>query len=230
CPMLSIASRAAFAVLFVLFLGLASAHARDVKPLVINAALQDGDAGRAAKLKQIAALKQQAERLRSEKKWADATAPLTKAAELERALFGNDTPEIAETLALLGRLHQDRDDWTTAVKAQREVLAIRTKQGGAKHWQTTDARLALEYTELLSKMPPDKRALVRIADELYEAAGNLEQAGKFRDALKPANEAVALRKQVLGETHPEVALALHRVGRLSLALAENAAGKSANEQ
>src|ERR1017187_6488435 len=114
--MFSIASRYALAfALFVLILGFTSAHAQDVKPLVItgeltkkapfdkeqkatptNAALQDGDAGRADKLKQIAALKQQAERLRSEKKWAAAAVPLTKAAELERALFGNDAPEIAE--------------------------------------------------------------------------------------------------------------------------------------
>jgi hypothetical protein len=177
-----------------------------------KAALQDGDAERAAKLKPAAAFKKQAEQLRAEKKLAEAAAVLAKAADLERSIFGNDAPEVAETLALLGRLHQDRDDWTAAAKVQQAALAIRTKYGGAKHWQTTDARLALEYTDLLSKLPAEKLAQVRKADELYEAADGLEQNRRYGDALTPAKQAVALRKRILGESSGEVAQALHLMG------------------
>lgn len=59
---------------------------------------------------------------------------------------------------------------------------------------------------------PDRARLLQEATAAHERARSLFEQGQYRDAVQPAQQAVALREQVLGPTHDDVATALTTLG------------------
>jgi CHAT domain-containing protein/tetratricopeptide (TPR) repeat protein len=167
----------------------------------------------------------QAEKLFEQGKLAEAAGELQKVLAIQRAVRGNLHADVADVLTTLARCHQELDELPSARKEQQEVLAIWTKLLGEKHWRVTDARLALEDVERLTRLPRADRTLLRQASALYYRVSRLWRAGKSDEALPLAQKVVEVRRRLLGEKHREVALSL-----LGLAAQYQALGKYARAE
>jgi CHAT domain-containing protein/Tfp pilus assembly protein PilF len=145
-------------------------------------------------------------------KLAEAVTAAEKMLAIDRALSGNAHAEVAYSLEYLAGLHEAREDFAGARKARQEVVAINTELWGAKHWKVRDARLALAHVERLVRLEPAQRQLLRDAKHLNQEVENLGGQGKYDQALPLAVKALEIRKQVLGEEHPDYTTSLNNLG------------------
>ena len=88
-------------------------------------------------------LEKRAQELRAQGKLDAAVAAVEAMLALDREVLGEAHADVARSLELLAELHEERDNWTAALAARREVLALRTKALGEGHWRAIDARWAL---------------------------------------------------------------------------------------
>ncbi len=58
---------------------------------------------------------------------------------IEREVFGDRSEPVAATLHALAGLNENRDRLAEALKARREVLAVRTALYGPEDWRVVDA-------------------------------------------------------------------------------------------
>ena len=130
---------------------------------------------------------------------------------IERDVFGSVHNEVVNSLMILGTLHERREDFAAARKVRAEALAAREKVHGKDHWKTTDARLALTQTELLGKLTPEQRQRLRQSFQDNERVVSLYREGKFREAVRLAESSAAVRKELLGEAHPDYAMSLNNL-------------------
>ena len=114
---------------------------------------------------------------------------------------------VAESLGWLAALQVEREDFAAARAARREALDILRKRPGASDWRVVDARQALEDVERLAGMDRDQHARLAEADRLNRTVLDLYGAGKYAEAVPLARQALAIRKAVLGEHHPDTAQA-----------------------
>src|SRR5262245_34856177 len=79
--------------------------------------------------------------------------------ELARArrVFGPFHEEVDKTARALAQLYELREDFPAAETAREQVLTIRLKLYGAKHWRVTDARLDLEDVKRLAQLKATDR-------------------------------------------------------------------------
>jgi tetratricopeptide (TPR) repeat protein len=167
-----------------------------------------------AKLKERAQLLKEAEKLGSEGKLSEAIDAAEKMLAIEREVFGNFHETVAGSLEFLAEVHEHREDFTAARKARQEVLGIQTKLLGAQHWRVTDARIALEGTERLARLDPVDRRRLGEEGQLSRQVVQLYQQGKTQEAIPLAQKALELRKQVLGERHPDYSRSLNNLALL----------------
>jgi CHAT domain-containing protein/tetratricopeptide (TPR) repeat protein len=142
----------------------------------------------------------------------EAIAAAEKGIAIEREVFG-----AVQTLSWLLWLcvsYEEREDFPAARKAREEVLAIQTKLLGADHWLVTDTRLALKAVERLARLTAADRRRLAEAAQLHGRVGQLRQQRKIREALPLAQKALEIRKEVLGEHHPDYADSLNSLALL----------------
>src|SRR5438552_7614587 len=108
----------------------------------------------------------EAQKLRQAGKLPEAIAAAEKMLAIEREVFGNFHEEVAGSLEQIAEMQEQREDFAGAPKARQEVLAIRAKLHGDKHWRVTDARLALTHVDLLAKLKPEQRRQLNEANQL----------------------------------------------------------------
>jgi tetratricopeptide (TPR) repeat protein len=126
-----------------------------------------------------------------------------------------------------------RDDFATARNARQRVVALRTEINGDKHWQTTDARVALAQLERLAALAPDQRLRLAEADRLSDGLKDVRQddgpnvddgpdenlqpqrdrvgVDRYKQALQVAQRVLDIRKEILGEHDPDFASSLFKV-------------------
>jgi len=121
---------------------------------------------------------------------------------------------VAGSLGLLAVMHEEREDFLAARKAHQEVLAIQRKLRGERHWQVADAGLALEGVERLARLEPAERRWLREAEQLNERGVQLYQQGKGREQILLTQNALEIRKRVLGKRHPAYAESLDNLAAL----------------
>jgi len=144
----------------------------------------------------------------------EAVAAAEKMLAIERQLFGNVHSEIVGSVQWLARLHAEREDFAAAHQACQEVLELETKLHGVGDWRVTDARLAVAEVDRLAGLAPEPRRLLAEADRLNQRVVGLIGQGKSEAALEPARRALEIRKQVLGERHPDYATSLNNLAVL----------------
>ena len=94
-----------------------------------------------------------------------------------------------------------------ARNALKEVLSICQRQPDRKEWRVDDARRALEDLERRAAMTPDQRLRLRRAAMVR---GQLHRQVRSRGAL----EALRIRQEILGASHPAYATSLHNLAEL----------------
>jgi WD40 repeat protein/Flp pilus assembly protein TadD len=172
------------------------------------------------RLKERNQLFAEAQKLRGEGKVADAVAAAQKMLDIERDVLGGDHKEVADSLAFLAGLHRQNDDLPNAKRVLTDLLALRTKLDGAKHWRTTDVRLDLTLIDTLAGMSDAARRRAKEADGLEKQAVQAGKAGRFRDALEPAQKCLEIRKQIFTNENRGVADLFNYLGYLHDSLKE----------
>jgi CHAT domain-containing protein/Flp pilus assembly protein TadD len=149
-------------------------------------------------------------------KLAEAIGVVEKKLAIERAVFGDIHADVADSLAKLGELHLNRQDFPAARKALGEAVAIIAKLHGEKHWKVAGARMALAYAEKLWQLTPEQRQRLRQAGLRHNQAAQLFQQGKYKEGIEPARQALEIRQQVMGEKDPLCTISHNALGSLYL--------------
>jgi CHAT domain-containing protein/Tfp pilus assembly protein PilF len=174
------------------------------------------------KLKERDRLLQETNRLLGDKHGDEAMAVAEKALALTREVRGEQDPETLNLSRSLAEAYEQQANFPAAQKLRRQVVDTLTRLHGKDHWQVTDARLAQEGVEHLARLAPADRRRLAEAEQLNEQAFRLYQQGKTHEALPSAQKALEIRKQVLGERHPDYALSLNNLVALYRAEGEYA--------
>ena len=175
-----------------------------------------------AKLKQREEFSQQMMELRKQGKLTEALAAAEKMLAVELQLPGDKYDQGLATRIVIAQLHEERGDFVSARKTREELLAIRSKAGGADHWRTADAQRALKNVDVLEHLSSADRQQLTLAARLNETVIQLHGQGKSRDALPLAGQVTDIRQKVLGEQHPEYANSLNNLALLHEALGDSA--------
>ncbi len=156
--------------------------------------------------------------LRQLGKFAEAIEAAEKIVAIEREIFGHEHDEVLGTRDFIAHLQEQRGDFAAARTIREEILAIRRKVAGADHWRTGDARRALENIDVLEKLSPEDRKLLNQAWVLSETVKQLYQREKACDALEMANQALEIRRKVLGASHLDYVTSLNNLAELYSAM------------
>ncbi|PQA89610.1 tetratricopeptide repeat protein [Hyphococcus luteus] len=119
-------------------------------------------------------------------------------------LYGDASPEYAKSLASLGMVVRAAEDYVTAAQNRETALAIAERHGllMVPSFIRTRCNLALDYVAL----------------------------GRHAEAISANKKCLQLKKERLGDDHPEIATSLNNIARLNLQLGEiNHALNAVNE-
>ncbi|HEY5315022.1 MAG TPA: CHAT domain-containing tetratricopeptide repeat protein [Pirellulales bacterium] len=156
---------------------------------------------RAAKLAESKRLSKAAGELRAAGKFDEALQRLARSIAIQRELFGPGSEGEAEACEQTALNELDLEHWAAAGSAAAEALAARQRLHGPNDWRTIDARLLAADVARWEKLSGNERRQLAESDRLLAEADQLQQQGKYRQALAPVERSLALRRQVLGEDH-----------------------------
>jgi CHAT domain-containing protein len=166
------------------------------------------------KLKERDRLLDEGKRLFADNQVDRAMALGEKALAITQEVRGEQHAEALNLCQTLAQGYEQQANFAAAKKLRQQVLAIQTKVHGKDHWMVTDARLALEGVERLARLAPADRRLLAEAVQLNGRVVQLYQQGKTPEAFPLAQKALEIRKQVLGERHPDYANSLNNLAAL----------------
>jgi CHAT domain-containing protein len=169
-------------------------------------------------------------KLRQQGKLAEAIAACEKMLAIERDVLGNVHANVANSLEQLAKMQEEQADFEAAKKARQEVLAIRRKLNGDKHWRVTDARLALALLEKLVQLTPEERRQLEQAKRLDDEERALYRQSKYQEAVPLRRKILAIHQKVFGPEHPYTALSLNNLGLLLQEQGDYAAARPYVEQ
>jgi CHAT domain-containing protein/tetratricopeptide (TPR) repeat protein len=132
---------------------------------------------------------------------------------LTREVMGELHEDVIGSLLTLARLHESREDWA-ARTALGEVIAIRERQPNRKAWRIGDARRSLADFERRAALDPRQRRQLQEADRLDKLLVEHYGQGKYAEGIVPGRQAMAIRRELLGEDHPDYADSLNNLGML----------------
>ena len=187
-----------------------------------TAAEKTDSAEREDLLKQRQSCRAEAARLREHGEPAEAIAMLQRAAEIERALFGNASPQVAYTLSCVARAREEQRQFDQAASDWQRVLDLLVELRGPDDWQTADARRALRQCRRLAEMPPEQQSRLDAAAKQMQKAVSLYGQGRVRDALEPASQSIEVQKEIFGAASLDYAAALNNLANFYLALGQYA--------
>jgi tetratricopeptide (TPR) repeat protein len=142
---------------------------------------------------------------------SDAIVAARKTLALSREIFGNTDEDVGTLLEFIGRLHVKREDWPAARVACRECVEIAIAVSGKDGWRATNARLALADVDLYAAMTPENRADLRRAERLNAEADRLDGQGKYDEASGLFQEALRIRRQLLGASHRDTLASVNKL-------------------
>jgi tetratricopeptide (TPR) repeat protein len=119
----------------------------------------------------------------------------------------------------------DSGDFEAARKAAQSVAALRTKEQGADHWQTVEARCLVERFERALKAGREDQEAFANSRVLLKQAYAETNRRRLSEAQVLLEKVLAIHRKVLGEDHPDTA-----AGYNNLAYNLNARKKYAEAQ
>lgn len=137
-----------------------------------------------------------------------------------RALTGDDARRAGELQRQVDVL-MSGGKFAEAVRPAEEVLALRQRVQGERHWETVEARVLRDLLKDVAALPPAGQRDALAAGRQFAAAERLHQQGRYAETEPPLRRAVAALRQALGERHPFTA-----DGLTNLAISLEGQGKS----
>ena len=128
-----------------------------------------------------------------------------------RKLTGDDTKRAGElTKAIEGALKADR--WDEAIAGAEELLALRTRAQGPKHFETVNAEWRLMALRRVAPMPHEDRLAYQSAITLNGSAEIHYAEGRFAQAQPLFEKVLEIRRRLLTDDHPETADSYSNLG------------------
>jgi tetratricopeptide (TPR) repeat protein len=93
-------------------------------------------------------------------------------------------------------------EFDQAARLAEQVVLLRERLQGARHWQAIDARLGLAGWQALAKVPKSDRPAIMRARRLEDKALMLGGAGQFSEAERFLRNSLAIYRKVNGDKHP----------------------------
>jgi CHAT domain-containing protein len=154
---------------------------------------------------------EEVKKLRVDGKFDDALALARKMLAIDEEIFGKEHNLTALSLTLVADIQAQKEDLTGARQTCLNVLTLRRKLHKADHWRTTDAQLALDRVERLTKLSIDQRKQAAKAWLLHARAEQLFPQRRFAQAVAMEQEALPLFKCTLGDDSPDYFESLYRL-------------------
>ena len=164
--------------------------------------------------------------------YADADGLLRRALELREELLDAKDPQVAESLASLSLLLEQRGDFREAEQIAARALDIRERTLPPDHPDIAAslhglARIYYRQVKLKESEPLYKRGLEirekvfgsnhpEVAESLNDLGVLYYAQGQYEEAEKCYQQALAIRESVLGPDHPEVGRSLNSLASLYL--------------
>jgi CHAT domain-containing protein/Tfp pilus assembly protein PilF len=149
---------------------------------------------------------------------------------LREQLEGSRTEAFARALEWLARHSQEIGADEEAIRYWGRVYRVKQQLHPPGDWRIVDARWELEDARHHAQRDRAARQQLQRAENLNEQALGLRERGRSKEALPLAVEALALRRKILGEKHPDVAESANVLGLLSQELGEHSRARSLFEQ
>ncbi len=132
------------------------------------------------------------------------------AAEL-RKLTGEDAKRAAELeKAIEAALEANR--WDEAIPRTEELLALRTRTQGPKHFETVNEQWRLKTLRRVASMPHEERVASRSANTMNMQATALIAQSKYAEAQPLLEKALEIRRRLLTDDHPDTAESYNNLG------------------
>ena len=152
------------------------------------------------------------------------------ALELRETLLGPEHPRVANTLAGIAVVHQQRHELEESERLLKRAIEIHTAAKGAEHPSVAQAEYNLANTIRLQERYEDARRLfeatlakhqrslgpehVDVADIHNDLGATLDRLGRVGDARQQYQRALGIRENRLAPTHPKIAMTLHNIAIL----------------
>ncbi len=121
-----------------------------------------------------------------------------------RKLTGDDAKRAEELdKAIEAALKADR--WDEAIAKAEELLALRTRVQGPKHFETVTAEWRLKALRRVAPMPKEDRVAYQSAKTMNAASGNPRRPGEVRPGPAALEKALEIRRRLLTDDHPDTA-------------------------
>lgn len=174
--------------------------------------------------------------------YAEARPHLTRALLIRREVFGNQHPNVAETLHSLAGLANRAGDFVQSEQFESEALEIRRRHFGDKHVLVADsltylaaARKGMKQYDSAEKLYREALVMRRnllgeehadVAASLNNLATCLEMMGDYARAERRFQDAVEMIRRLEGDDDPRVALGLNNVASCLMQLGDYEQAKS----
>jgi tetratricopeptide (TPR) repeat protein/CHAT domain-containing protein len=153
----------------------------------------------------------EAQQLRGAGKLVDAAETGERMLAIERKWLGADHVDIVVSLEWLADVYERAENWNAAEVKRKDAFAWREKHRGQDHWETVNARLALENVAIQRKLSADQRAELATAQTAAQEMARFHAAGRYADAVPSAQHALAIRTKLLGENHRDTATSMNEL-------------------
>jgi len=120
-------------------------------------------------------------------------------------LLTGDDARRAEEMAKATETALNADRWDEAIAKAEELLALRSRVQGPKHFETVSAEWRLRALRRVAPMPHEDRVAYQSANTMHEQGQTLNAQGKYDRAQPLLEKALEIRRRLLTDDHPEIA-------------------------
>jgi len=99
----------------------------------------------------------------------------------------------------------DADRWDEAIARAEDLVALRTRAQGSRHFETVSADWRLKALRRVAPMSKEDRVAYQSAETMNTQAENLDDQGKYAQAQPLYEQSLEIRRRLLTDDHTETA-------------------------
>ncbi len=145
---------------------------------------------------------------------AEALAAQRRVVAAAEAVDGPESWQAYAAVSWLATWEVERGGWKEAAGHRERMWRILAVLHGKDHWRAVDGWWAWKEALAQAGRAPARREALARAGTLNAEASALYRKGQGAKAVEAARESVRLRKEILGERHPDHATSLHNLAGL----------------
>lgn len=145
---------------------------------------------------------------------AEALEAAKKALTLVREMAGADADEALEPLLFIGRHQERQGKHSLAGEAFRDAWTLAKKRYGETDYRTIDIRQDWQQAERIVALTPERRERLAEYDDLDDLEASPSDPESLADAVKRYEEAVKLRREILGDSARDTLSGINRLSQL----------------